>query len=72
MHARIFNLGDIVCFKRVYKIDVIDLINREKHYSKYMIILSVVDGISHGRACKVLCANGEINWVAASKLKKIE
>lgn len=72
MHKHILKTGDIVCFKRIYKIDLNDLVNREKNYSKYMIILQVFDGIKENKACKVLCANGEINWVASSKLEKIE
>ena len=64
-------IGDIVCFKRVYKIGIDDLI-RAKSYSKYMIVLSIIKTIK-GRpapACKVMCANGDINWVAESQIEK--
>lgn len=72
MQLHILKTGDIVCFKKIYKIDLLDLINRQENYSKYMIILQVYNGVKDDKACKVLCANGEINWVAASKLEKIE
>jgi hypothetical protein len=61
-------IGDIVSFKRTYTIGIDDLI-RKQTFSKYMI---VVDLINHVKpACKVMCANGEINWVAVSRLNKI-
>ena len=60
-------VGDLVCFKRIYKIGIDDLI-RKKTFSKYMIVIQVIDHIKP--ACKVMCANGEVNWVAASQLEK--
>lgn len=61
--------GDIVCFKRVYKIGIDDLI-RKKSFSKYMIVLEIINHIKHKPACKVMCAHGEINWVASSQIEK--
>ena len=58
--------GDIVCFKRVYSIGIDDLI-RMQTFSKYMIVLEIIKHIKP--ACKVMCANGEINWVAVSRLE---
>ena len=60
--------GDIVCFKRIYKIGVDDLVSR-RSYSKYMIVLQVIDHVKP--ACKVMCANGEINWVAVGRIEKV-
>ena len=62
--------GDIVCFKRVYKIGINDLI-RKKSFSKYMIVLEIINHVKHKPACKVMCANGEINWVARSQIEKV-
>tara|TARA_B100000674_G_C37820212_1_gene905407 strand:+ start:650 stop:847 length:198 start_codon:yes stop_codon:yes gene_type:complete len=59
--------GDIVCFKRIYKIGIDDLIRRQT-FSKYMIVLDVINHVKP--ACKVMCASGEINWVAVSRLEK--
>ena len=64
-------VGDIVCFKRVYKIGIDDLI-RKQSFSKYMIVISVIKSVKNKPACKVMCANGEINWVAASQIEKTE
>jgi hypothetical protein len=63
------NAGDIVCFKRIHKIDLSDLIAR-KNYSKYMIVLEIINHVKP--ACKVMCANGELNWVAVSRLEKVK
>ena len=60
--------GDIVCFKKVYKIGIDDLI-RKKSFSKYMIVLEIINHIKP--ACKVMCANGDINWVAYSQIEKV-
>ena len=60
--------GDIVCFKKVYSITIEDLVAR-KNYSKYMLVLETFSNVKP--ACKVLCANGEINWVAVSRLEKV-
>ena len=57
---------DIVQFKRIHKIDLSDLISR-KNYSKYMIVLEVMNHVRP--ACRVLCANGEINWVAVERIE---
>ena len=62
--------NDIVKFKRIHKINLNDLIARKK-YSKYMIVLSVMPKYHPKPACKVLCANGEINWVAVTRLEKV-
>ena len=64
-------VGDIVCFKKIYNISIIDLINRENNYSKYMIILLILNHVNEKSACKVLCANGEINWVSMERLEKV-
>mgnify|MGYP001342603244 CR=1 FL=1 len=64
-----FKKGDIVVFKRVYPINVLDIINAKRFYSKYMIVVSTVDHVKP--ACKVLCANGEINWVAENRLELV-
>lgn len=58
--------GDIVCFKKIYSIGIDDLI-RKNTYSKYMIVIDVFDHVKP--ACKVMCANGEINWVSVSRLE---
>ena len=62
--------GDIVSFKDVYKIDINDLIAR-KNYSKYMIVVDIVFSVKNKPACKVMCANGEVNWVSSGKIIKI-
>jgi hypothetical protein len=62
-------IGDIVSFKRVYKVGIDELI-RQRSFSKYMIVLEIVKSIKHKPACKVMCANGEINWVAISQIEK--
>lgn len=72
MKRHTLSVGNIVCFKNVYNINVLDLINRDKHYSKYMMVIAIIDSVKGKSACKVLCANGEINWVLADKLQKIE
>ena len=61
--------GDIVTFKNVYKIDISDLIS-SKFYTKYMIVISIVN-VDEKTACKVMCGNGEINWVALSRIEKV-
>ena len=62
-------IGDIVCFKSIYSIGIDDLI-RIKTFSKYMIVVDIVYAVKEKPACKVMCANGEINWVAISRIKK--
>ena len=62
------SVGDIVSFKRVHKIDLNDLIARKK-YSKYMIVIQVLKGVKPHAACKVMCANGEINWVSVERIE---
>ena len=63
--------GDLVCFKRVYSVTIEDLA-RKCYYSKYMLVLEIYSGIKPTKpACKVLCANGDINWVAVDNIKKI-
>ena len=59
--------GDIVCFKSIYTIGVKDLIIRNT-YSKYMLVIDVINYVKP--ACKVMCANGEVNWVAADRLER--
>tara|TARA_R110001583_G_scaffold182837_2_gene340980 strand:+ start:176 stop:376 length:201 start_codon:yes stop_codon:yes gene_type:complete len=61
-------INDIVQFRKIYKINIEDLIAR-KNYSKYMIVLEIMNHVKP--ACKVMCANGEINWVAVSRLEKV-
>ena len=61
--------GDIVTFKKVYKIDINDLISR-KFYTKYMIVINVMN-VDRKIACKVMCGNGEINWVALNRIEKV-
>ena len=62
-------IGDIVSFKKVYKIGIDDLI-RAKTFSKYMIVIGIIKSIKNKPACKVMCANGEVNWVAISQIEK--
>ncbi len=62
-------IGDIVSFKKVYKIGIDDLI-RVKTFSKYMIVIDIIKSIKNKPACKVMCANGEVNWVAISQIEK--
>ena len=61
-------INDIVRFKRVYVIGIDDLIS-SKNYSKYMIVLEIINHVTP--ACKVMCANGEINWVSLGRLEKV-
>ena len=61
--------GDIVSFKKIYPINLIDLTNANIFYSKYMIVIEVYNNIKP--ACKVLCANGDINWVSISRLELV-
>lgn len=61
-------IGDIVCFKRIYKIGIDELI-RKQTFSKYMIVINLIDHVKP--ACQVMCASGEFNWVAVSRLKKV-
>ena len=63
------SVGDIVCFKKIYTIGIDELI-RAKNYSKYMIVVAIIDHVKEKPACKVMCANGEINWVSMSRLQK--
>ncbi len=63
-----FRKGDIVCFKRIYKIGIDELIRRQT-FSKYMIVLEIINNVKNKPACKVMCANGEVNWVASSRLE---
>ena len=60
--------GDIVCFKRIYTIGIDDLI-RKQSYTKYMIVLDVINYVKP--ACKVMCANGEVNWVSAERIERV-
>ena len=59
-------VGDIVKFKSIRKINLADLVAR-KDYSKYMLVVEIIRNYEDTRkpmaACKVLCANGEVNWV---------
>lgn len=68
-------IGDIVKFKRIRKINLADMIARKK-YSKYMLVVDVIKnyklGIEPKTACKVLCANGEVNWVGANSIEIIK
>ena len=63
--------GDIVQFKKIYKIGIDDLIAR-RNYSKYMIVVGVISQDKTCSACKVLCANGEINWVAMERIEPVK
>lgn len=60
-------IGDIVEFKKIRKITLEDLVAR-KEYSKYMLVVEIIHNYHDSRrplsACKVLCANGEVNWVS--------
>lgn len=60
--------GDIVCFKRIYTIGIDELIRR-KSFTKYMIVIDIINHVKP--ACKVMCGNGEINWVAMARLEKV-
>ena len=62
--------GDIVCFKNIYTISIDDLIS-QKLYTKYMIVISVMNVDKKNTACKVMCGNGEINWVALNRIEKV-
>lgn len=67
-------VGDIVCFKKIRKINLSDLIAR-KNYSKYMLVVDIIIDNTNPKeekiACKVLCANGEINWVGSNSIEII-
>ena len=63
--------GDLVRFKKVYSITIEDLA-RKCYYSKYMLVLGIFSNFKPSKpACKVLCANGDINWVSADNIEKI-
>tara|TARA_B100000674_G_C37755924_1_gene875600 strand:- start:607 stop:825 length:219 start_codon:yes stop_codon:yes gene_type:complete len=66
-------IGDIVTFKRVRKINLEDLIAR-RDYSKYMLVVEIIinykDKNYPKAACKVLCANGEVNWVSINSIER--
>ena len=66
-------VGDIVKFKSVRKITLEDLIAR-KDYSKYMLVVEIIRNYENTRkplaACKVLCSNGEVNWVGINCLEQ--
>ena len=61
-------VGDIVRFKRMYSIGIEDLI-RKQTFSKYMIVLEIINHVKP--ACKIMCANGEVNWVAVARIEKV-
>lgn len=65
-------VGDIVKFKSVRKITLEDLVAR-KDYSKYMLVVEIIRNYENSRkpmaACKVLCANGEVNWVSINSIE---
>ena len=69
----IIRIGDIVKFKKIRKITLEDLIAR-KDYSKYMLVVQVVINYKDEKypkaACKVLCANGEVNWVGINSIER--
>ena len=66
-------IGDIVKFKRIRKISLEDFISR-KDYSKYMLVVEIIESFKGDRhskaACKVLCANGEVNWVSINSIER--
>ena len=66
-------VGDIVKFKSVRKITLEDLVAR-KDYSKYMLVVEIIisykDNNYPKAACKVLCANGEVNWVSINSIER--
>ena len=68
-------VGDIVRFKRIRKINLSDLIARRK-YSKYMLVVDVIKCYESWPrskiACKVLCSSGEVNWVGANSIEIIK
>ena len=65
-------VGDIVKFKSLRRITLEDLAAR-KDYSKYMLVVEIIRNYETSRkpmaACKVLCANGEVNWVSISSIE---
>lgn len=65
-------IGDIVEFKKVRKITLEDLVAR-KEYSRYMLVVDIIYKHTELKnpliACKVLCANGEINWVSINNIE---
>ena len=70
MHKKI-KVGSIVQFKRVYKIDLADLVAKQ-NYSKFMVVVSMNHFPKVGKtACRVLCANGEINWVSMERIESV-
>jgi hypothetical protein len=66
-------IGDIVTFKRIRKISLEDFVSR-KDYSKYMLVVEIIEnfkGTKHSKgAVKVLCANGEVNWVSINSIER--
>ena len=63
--------GDIVKFKRIYKIGIDDLIAR-KNYSKYMVVIDIIEQSNTSSACKVLCSNGDVNWVSIDRIERAD
>jgi hypothetical protein len=63
--------GDLVRFKKVYSITIEDLA-RKCRYSKYMLVIEIFSNFKPSKsACKVLCSNGDVNWVASENIEKI-
>lgn len=67
----ILKKGDIVCFREIYDITLLDLIKNDNNYSKYMMVIQIVSNFKDKVACQVLSATGELNWVSASKLELV-
>lgn len=69
-------IGDIVQFKRMYKIGIDDLIYR-KSFTKYMLVINAISVKSPHKksdpkkALQVMCANGETNWVSVDRIEKV-
>ena len=70
--------GDIVVFGETQRIDLEDYIALSKgKFSKFMIVVDIISANLAARdkkekACKVMSASGEVNWVSAGRLIKVQ
>ena len=70
--------GDIVIFKGTQKINLEDYIALSKgNFSKFMIVVDIISAElpkkkEKGRACKVMSASGEVNWVSEDRITKVQ
>ena len=70
--------GDIVIFKGTQRINLEDYITLSKgKFSKFMIVVDIISAKlpmknKKGKACKVMSATGEVNWVSEDRITKVQ